>query len=149
MSIIRLFWIVFVWLWFQLNLSAQTADSVAWRQVFNDPQLVALIDTALQKNADLRTACLNVEQAEAQLRTARLTMLPEITIGAEGTLTDTKGQSTSKTYNIPLTMQWEIDLAGRLRGEKRAAAASFWSTAETERAVRLRLIAAVATQYYQ
>ena len=148
MSILRLFWIVFVWLWC-LTLTAQTADTVAWRQVFTDPQLAALIDTALLKNADLRTACLNVEQAEAQLRTARLAMLPGLTIGAEGTLTDTKGQPASRTYNIPLTMQWEIDLAGRLRGEKRAAVASFWSTAETERAVRLRLIAAVAAQYYQ
>ena len=148
MSILRLFWIVFVWLWC-LMLTAQTADTVAWRQVFTDPQLAALIDTALLKNADLRTACLNVEQAEAQLRTARLAMLPGLTIGAEGTLTDTKGQPASRTYNIPLTMQWEIDLAGRLRGEKRAAVASFWSTAETERAVRLRLIAAVAAQYYQ
>ena len=149
MSIIRLFWIVVVWLGCHITIFAQTADSVAWRQVFTNPQLAALIDTALQKNADLRTACLNVEQAEAQLRTARLATLPGLTIGAEGTLTDTKGQPTSKTYNIPLTMNWEIDLAGRLRGEKRAAVASFWSTAETERAVRLRLIAAVAAQYYQ
>ena len=46
-------------------------------------------------------------------------------------------------------MQWEIDLTGRLRGEKRAAVANYWSTAETERAVRLQLIAAVATHYYQ
>jgi NodT family efflux transporter outer membrane factor (OMF) lipoprotein len=41
-----------------------------------------------------------------------------------------------------------VDLAGRLRGEKRAALACYWSTAETERAVRLQLIASVATRYY-
>jgi hypothetical protein len=84
-------------------------------------------------------------QAEAQLKAARLAFLPSLTVGAEGQLSDTKGQPTQKTYNLPVTMQWEVDLSGRLRGEKRAALASYWSTAETERAVRLQLIAAVAT----
>ena len=128
--------------------SAQTADSTAWRNVFTDPQLRNLIETALEHNADLRTANLNVVQAEAQLKAARLAFLPSLTVGAEGNLQSTKGQPTQKTYNIPVTMQWEIDLAGRLRGEKRAALANYWSTAETERAVRLQLIASVATHYY-
>ena len=132
-----------------MTASAQTVDSIGWRQVFTEPQLVELIETALAHNADLKTANLNVVQAEAQLGAAKLSLLPSLTVGAEGQLQKTKGQATQKTYNIPVTMQWEIDLAGRLRGEKRAAVANYWSTAETERAVRLQLIAAVATHYYQ
>ena len=139
--------------------SAQTADSTAWRNVFTDPQLRNLIETALEHNADLRTANLNVEQADAGLRMARLAMLPSLTVGVEGSLSKTKGTAarpegtlakarTTKTYNVPLTLQWEVDLSGRLRGEKRAALANYWSTAETERAVRLQLIASVATHYY-
>ena len=142
-----------------LLTSAQTADSTAWRNVFTDPQLRNLIETALERNADLRTANLNVEQADAGLRMARLAMLPSLTVGVEGSLSKTKGTAarpegtlakarTTKTYNVPLTLQWEVDLSGRLRGEKRAALASYWSTAETERAVRLQLIASVATHYY-
>jgi len=138
-----------MWLCCIFSASAQTVDSIGWRSVFMEPQLVGLIETALERNADLRTANLNVVQAEAQLRAARLSLLPSLTVGAEGNLQTTKGQATQKTYNVPLTMQWEIDLAGRLRGEKRAAMANYWSTAETERAVRLQLIAAVATHYYQ
>ena len=136
-------------LWCLMTASAQTVDSIGWRSVFTEPQLAGLIETALERNADLRTANLNVVQAEAQLKAARLAFLPSLTVGAEGQLQKTKGQATQKTYNVPLTMQWEIDLAGRLRGEKRAAVANYWSTAETERAVRLQLIAAVATHYYQ
>ena len=142
-----------------LLTSAQTADSTAWRNVFTDPQLRNLIETALERNADLRTANLNVEQADAGLRMARLAMLPSLTVGVEGSLSKTKGTAarpegtlakarTTKTYNVPLTLQWEVDVSGRLRGEKRAALASYWSTAETERAVRLQLIASVATHYY-
>jgi NodT family efflux transporter outer membrane factor (OMF) lipoprotein len=111
--------------------------------------LVNLIETALERNADLKTANLNVVQAEAQLRAARLSILPSLAVGAEGNLQTTKGQPSQKTYNFPVTMQWEVDLAGRLRGEKRVAVANYWSTAETERSVRLQLIAAVATHYYQ
>ena len=137
-----------VGLWCMTTASAQGTDSIGWRQVFTEPQLVRLIETALERNADLRTANLNVVQAEAQLKAARLAFLPSLTVGAEGQLSKTKGQPTQKTYNIPVTMQWEVDLAGRLRGEKRAAVVTYWSTTETERAVRLQLIAAVATHYY-
>ena len=138
-----------IFIWYYYTGQAQTVDSIGWRSVFTEPQLAGLIETALERNADLRTANLNVVQAEAQLKAARLAFLPSLTVGAEGQLQKTKGQATQKTYNVPLTMQWEIDLAGRLRGEKRAAVANYWSTAETERAVRLQLIAAVATHYYQ
>ena len=136
---------IMIWWWY--SGQAQTVDSIGWRSVFTEPQLVGLIETALEHNADLQTANLNVEQAEAQLKEARLALLPSLTVGAEGQLSKTKGQATQKTYNLPLTMQWEIDLAGRLRGEKRAAVATYWSTAETERAVRLQVIAAVASSY--
>ena len=141
--------VIAIFVWYYYNGQAQTVDSIGWRSVFTEPQLVTLIETALERNADLRTANLNVVQAEAQLRAARLSLLPSLTVDAEGNLQTTKGQATQKTYSIPVTMQWEVDLAGRLRGEKRAAVANYWSTAETERAVRLQLIAAVATHYYQ
>ena len=141
------FFVIAIFVWYYCNGQSQTVDSIGWRSVFTEPQLVNLIETALERNADLKTANLNVVQAEAQLRAARLSFLPSLTVGTEGQLSKTKGQATQKTYNFPVTMQWEVDLAGRLRGEKRAAVANYWSTAETERSVRLQLIAAVATHY--
>lgn len=86
------FIIIAILVWWSWNGQAATVedaakeDSTAWREVFTDPQLVGLIETALAHNADLRTANLNVEQAEAQLRAARLSLLPSLTIGAEGQL---------------------------------------------------------------
>lgn len=136
----------FVW-WFY-HVEAQTADSIGWRGLFAEPQLVTLIETALEHNSDLLTANLNVEQSEAQLKASRLSLLPSLALGAEGNLQATKGQSAQKTYNVPLTMQWEVDLSGRLRSEQRAEVANYWSTAETERAVRLQVISAVASTYY-
>ncbi len=130
-----------------LSASSQTVDSIGWHSVFTDPQLAKLIETAMEHNADLLTANLNVVQAEAQLRAERLSFLPSLNVGGEGSLSKTK-DATTKTYNVPLTLQWELDLFGRLRGEKRVALANYWSTAETKRAVQLQLIASVATHYY-
>ena len=149
MKVVKMHRIVIILLCLSTGIaSAQTMDTIRWRQVFGDPQLVKLIETALEYNADLQMANLNVQQAKASLHAARLSMLPSLTVGAEGTISKTKDTPVSKTYNVPLTMQWEVDLAGQLRNEKRAAAASYWSTAETERGVQLQVITSVASCYY-
>lgn len=148
MNLLRIMLLTVVWALSVVPATAQTNDSIGWRNVFKEPQLASVIETALEHNADIRTANLNVEQAEAQLRAARLAFLPSLTLGAEGNIQKTKGMDAQKTYNIPLTMQWELDLAGRLRGEKRSAVARYLSTAETEQATKLQVIAAVASSYY-
>ena len=60
--------------------TASLAD-LDWRALFPDERLQQLIDTVLVRNTDLRTAQLQVEEAEATLRTARLSLLPSFTPG--------------------------------------------------------------------
>ena len=127
---------------------AQASDSNSWRDVFTDSLLVKLIESALDNNADLNTAVLNVQQADAALRASRQSHLPEVNISLEGGVSKTKGSSVSYSYNVPLTMQWEADIAGRIKGEKRAALAAYMSVTEAEHAVRLQLISSVASHYY-
>jgi len=127
---------------------AQETDSLRWREVFTDSQLVQLIDTALAHNTDLRTASLRVEQADASLRQARLSILPSLSVGAEGNYTKANGSAATASYSLPLRLQWEVGLSGRFIAERNAARNQLWSIAETERAVRLQLVAAVASQYY-
>lgn len=127
---------------------AQSPDSTSWRNVFSDPYLARMIDTALVRNTDIRVANLNVVQTEASLRASRMAFLPSFSLGAEGTMSKAGNSKTDLSYNFPLSMQWEIDLAGRLRGEKRAAESVYWESVELERGVRLQVIAAVASHYY-
>ena len=128
--------------------SAQTTDSLRWREVFTDPQLSALIDTALVHNTDLRTAALRVEQADAALRMSRLSILPSLSIGGEGSILKEKGSAAVSKYSLPVRLQWEVSLSGRYFAENRAAESLLWNAEETERATRLQLVAAVASQYY-
>ncbi len=128
--------------------AAQTDYSLRWEKVFTDPRLSALIDTALAHNTDLRVASLNVEQADATLRMARLSLLPAVSVAGEGSYSKERGSTGTMKYSLPVRLQWEIGLSGRFAAEKKAAESLLWSAAETERAVRLQVVTAVASQYY-
>lgn len=130
-------------------VDAQSVDPISWRDVFTNQYLTKLIEMSLNNNQDLRTASLNVVQAEALLRASRLSFLPSVSIGAAETLTKAGSSKTELSYNVPLTMQWEIDLAGKLGGEKRAVEAIYLERIEIERAVQFQVIATVASHYYK
>ncbi|MBQ8889181.1 MAG: lipoprotein, partial [Bacteroidaceae bacterium] len=48
-----------------VDTSTASLGDLAWRNLFTDPQLQALIEKGLQNNTDLQSARLRVEQAEA------------------------------------------------------------------------------------
>ena len=123
--------------------------NVPWREVFTDPQLQAYIEQALANNADLRMAMLNVESAQAALLSARLAYLPQLSLSPQGTLTNwNKGEMTTKTYNIPVSASWQIDLFGQILNPKRAAQVSLKQAQYSQQAVQTQLIANVANIYY-
>lgn len=133
------------------TLASDTANfgNVPWREVFTDPQLQAYIEQALTNNADLRTAMLNVESAQAALMSARLSYLPQLSLTPQGTLTNwNKGEITTKTYNIPVSASWQIDLFGQILNPKRVAQVSLKQAQYNEQAVQTQLIANVANIYY-
>ena len=133
------------------TLEPDTANfgNVPWREVFTDPQLQAYIEQALTNNADLRSAMLNVESAQAALMSSRLAYLPQLALSPQGTLTNwNKGEMTSKTYNIPVSASWQIDLFGQILNPKRAAQVSLKQAQFTQQAVQTQLIASTANIYY-
>ena len=133
------------------TLESDTAifGNVPWREVFTDPQLQAYIEQALTNNADLRSAMLNVESAQAALMSSRLAYLPQLALSPQGTLTNwNKGEMTSKTYNIPVSASWQIDLFGQILNPKRAAQVSLKQAQFTQQAVQTQLIASTANIYY-
>ena len=133
------------------TLESDTANfgNVPWREVFTDPQLQAYIEQALTNNADLRSTMLNVESAQAALMSSRLAYLPQLALSPQGTLTNwNKGEMTSKTYNIPVSASWQIDLFGQILNPKRAAQVSLKQAQFTQQAVQTQLIASTANIYY-
>ena len=133
--------------------TAETADSttlgdISWQEMFTDPQLQALIDLALTNNTDLQSAQWRVKEAEATLKSARLAYLPSFNFAPQGTISSFDNGAASKTYSIPVTASWQIDIFGGLTNAKRKAKALYLQSREYQQAVRTQLIASGANLYY-
>ena len=133
--------------------TAETADSttlgdIRWQEMFTDPQLQALIALALENNTDLQSAQWRVKEAEATLKSARLAYLPSFNFAPQGSISSFDNANTTKTYSIPVTASWQIDIFGGITNAKRKAKALYLQSREYEQAVKTQLIASVANLYY-
>ena len=133
--------------------TAETADTttlgdIRWQEMFTDPQLQALIALALENNTDLQSAGWRVKEAEATLKSARLAYLPSFNFAPQGSLSSFDGSPTAKTYSIPVTASWQIDIFNGLTNAKRKAKALYLQSKEYEQAVKTQLISSVANLYY-
>lgn len=129
---------------------ADTASfgNLPWRSVFTDPQLQALIDTALANNTNLLNAALNVKMVEAQLMAARLAFVPSFNFSPQGTISSWDGNKSTKTYSLPINASWSIDLFGNLLNQKRSAQMALLATKDYQLVVKTNLISNVANMYY-
>ena len=116
--------------------------------MFSDPQLQALIAQALENNTDLQSAQWRVKEAEATLKSARLAYLPSFNFAPQGSISSFDNANTTKTYSIPVTASWQIDIFGGITNAKRKAKALYLQSREYEQAVKTQLIASVANLYY-
>lgn len=122
--------------------------NLPWREVFRDPCLQKLIEQGLTGNIDLRTAQLRVEQAEALLLSSKLSYLPSVNLSPEGTLSHLNGHSVTRSYQLPVTASWEVDLFGNLLNAKRGAKMALLQSDAYRQAVQSQLIASIANSYY-
>ena len=122
--------------------------SMPWRELFSDPCLQQLIDSGLVRNADLTVARLKFDEAQALLTASRLSFLLSLSLAPEGSISWFDGGAVSKTYALPLSADWEIDVFGRLRNAKEGARAVLMQSEAYAKAVQKQLVATVATGYY-
>lgn len=125
-----------------------TLGTTPWRDVFTDPKLQALIDTALNNNTDLLTAALSVRQVESTLQMAKLAFVPSFVFAPTGTLSSWDGAKISKTYSLPIKASWNVDLFGSLTNAKRAQQVALIQAKDYQRAVTTSIISGVANCYY-
>ena len=125
-----------------------TLGSTPWKQVFTDPKLQTLIDSALANNTDMLTAALSVKQAQDMLMVAKLAYVPSFVFAPNGSLSSWDGAKTTKTYSLPVQASWTVDLFGNLLNAKRAQQMTLIQTRDYQRAVRTSIISNVANCYY-
>lgn len=127
--------------------------NLPWRSVFTDPQLQQLIEQGLQKNANLQNALLTVQMYETMLKAAKLAFLPSVAIGGStpmGTIstTYTDPSVTTKSYSIPVSASWTLDLFGNVLSQKRSTQMKLLGMKDYQMAVRAQVISGIANSYY-
>lgn len=119
-----------------------------WNKVFTDPLLQRLIETGLKNNPDLLNAALNVKMAEAQLQAAKLAFVPSFTFSPSGTISSWDGGKATKTYSLPISANWSIDLFGNLLSQKRSSQMALLATKDYQLVVKTKLISNISNMYY-
>jgi outer membrane protein, multidrug efflux system len=128
-----------------------------WSQVFREPELQALIRTALTNNYDIRIAAQRVLEQQAQVKITRSQEFPTLTVGGTGigaSLPSNLGTGTTIPSPIVdgsfnLSAAWTPDFWGLYRRQTEAARAQLLAQSWAQRAVRLTLVQQVVTTYLQ
>ncbi len=141
----------------QAGSQTNSLGDLPWWQLFQDPTLQALVQTALTNNYDLRVAAARVEQSRALLAQSRSQFYPQVTYqGASGAGRNVVGGAPSgpagpagKGNDLAGSVSWEIDFWGRIRRLNESARADYFATEEARRNVTISLIAGIAQSYFQ
>jgi multidrug efflux system outer membrane protein len=132
----------------------QSIANLPWWELLQDEQLQRLIKQALLQNRDLKQAVASVEELQARLGIARMDYFPkmDMTVNAPafGRLGGFlfPGFPTPYSYFGQTTLNWEIDVWGRVRRSNEAALADLMAREENRRAVVLTLVSNVAQSYF-
>ncbi len=124
----------------------------AWWQLFKDPVLDRLIETAYRKNLDLRVAGLRVLEARAQLGAAIGQLYPQTqqATGSVEYVRESERVPESVSYSaaaLGLTATWEIDFWGKFRRAVESADASLMNSVANYDSILVSLTGSVANLY--
>lgn len=135
---------------------ASIAD-LPWWDVFKDPELTKLVQTALANNYDLRIAVTRIDQSREVARQARAQYFPFFNYSVGGSYGKNEfigavapnGGRVQGSFFGAANVAWEADVWGRIRRENEAARAQFLATEEARRGVMLSLVSDLAQAYFQ
>ncbi len=141
------------------EVSSQDAHSLGdenFAQVFHEPELQQLVNTALANNFDVRIAAQRVLEQQAQLRITRSQVFPTLTAGGTGIGADLPSSlgaglpsGTISAGGFNLSAAWTPDFWGLYRRQTEAARAQLLAQTWAQRAVRMTLVEQVASSYFQ
>jgi NodT family efflux transporter outer membrane factor (OMF) lipoprotein len=144
------------------NVEPDTANfaTVNWRTFFADPYLIALIDTALHNNFDIKKAESQIRAANEYLKRSKASFAPSIgvNLGMGVTGINVNGpleaigvlslQANTTIQSPSVASTWEIDIWGKLAAAKRSAKAQVEQSQAYYQAIQTQLIESIASAYY-
>ena len=144
---------------FEVSAAPGGAEGLAldtWWTGFNDPQLVNLVDRALERSTTARLAYARMAEARATRDQARASTLPTGNLTGGATVQGSEpvwgaglSQDATTTFSANFSPSWEIDLFGRLAATRTRADLDYRSSALDFYGARLALAADVANSLFQ
>ena len=139
--------------WTNAESDNQGEVTFGWLQLFNDPNIEAVVAEALEHNRDLQVAAARLRVVKEGTIIGRASRLPRFSASASGSYTESRAQDgaghlepfvNAKTSQLSLNASWEMDLWGRLSDQHRAAIEDYQSQLADYRGARLSLAANTA-----
>ena len=141
------------------NVHDNAAEEPEWPATFTDPTLQRLVRTALKNNQDVAVGAARIDEARAAFELASRQQYPDLQgqAGFADQRLSQEGLPGNKVAGNPegsatfgtLNLGWEIDFWGKYRRMREAARARFLATEAAQQAVRISLVSAVASDYFQ
>jgi len=127
-----------------------------WLRDFSEPRLKVVVGEAMRSNQDLAASAGRLRAARANAGVTRSTQLPQISASGGATrrrgVVEVPGSSTvtnyATTHDIGASLNWEIDLWGRLRNRSNASLADANASAADLHAFQLSLAANIARSWF-
>jgi outer membrane protein, multidrug efflux system len=132
-----------------------------WWAFFGDTELNQYEQRAMANNQTLQAAVARLSEARASARVTAAGLYPELDVGARATRERLSGNRpvngaltrpipvTQNEFTIPFTLNYEVDLFGRVRHSVEAANAQLQASAADLENVRLLLSSELAADYFQ
>jgi outer membrane protein, multidrug efflux system len=117
-----------------------------WLATFQDEPLVAAVHEAIASNPDLQVGAARMEQAQLYAKLAGAKLYPSVDILARGG--SKLGSDSSALQGSWLLMSWEVDIWGRVRYGRAAAAADAMSARADFEYARQSMAALVAKSWF-
>ena len=153
---------------FKTDLLEKTnSANVKWKDFFEDPDLVRLIDTAIVNNKEINIVMQRISTAQNEIQARRGAYLPFVNIGS-GAGGDKVGKYTRNgvvednlqiangafptlvgDYQFGLFSTWEIDVWKKLRNSTKVAVFEYMASTEGKNFLLTNLVAEVAHSYYE
>ncbi len=140
------------------NSQAPGEDIARFWRGFNDPRLDALIERALSANTDVRLAQARLQEARALQGEADAASRPGVGIDTSAQRSvsplsqqpnTSRSERTGTSYDASFVAAWELDLFGRVRRTREAAAAQVSASEAGLHAAHTAVVAEVVRYYLE
>ena len=140
----------------KLEKDSLSIATVSWKELFTDPVLQSYIEEGLNNNIDIRSAIQQILISEAYIRQGKSGYYPTLNATAQYTHSELSENSQFgaqfdklDVFQLSGGLSWEADIWGKIRSNQRASQATYLQSVAAHKAVKSRLVANIASTYYQ